>query len=53
MTVARGFHIQNEWPNGIGDAPNTTPPDPKLWDAWLGPAPAVPYNINRTFYDFR
>ncbi len=53
VTVARGFHIQNEWPSGIGDAPNTTPPDPKLWDAWLGPAPAVPYNVNRTFYDFR
>jgi len=54
VTVARGFHIQNEWPNGIGNAPNqATAPDPKLWDAWLGPAPMVPYNVNRTFYDFR
>ncbi|BDC50681.1 NADH-dependent dehydrogenase [Bryobacterales bacterium F-183] len=53
VTVARGFHIQNEWPNGIGNAPDTAPANAKEWDAWLGPAPMVPYNKNRTYYDFR
>ena len=23
------------------------------WETWLGPAPKVPYNLNRTFYHFR
>ena len=53
VTVARAFHIQNEWPNGLGDLPNMPPPDAKAWDSWLGPAPAVPYNKNRSFYNFR
>jgi predicted dehydrogenase len=53
ITVARGFHVQNEAPNGIGQAPDATPPDAALWEQWLGPAPKVPYNRNRTFYNFR
>ncbi|MGC4055795.1 MAG: Gfo/Idh/MocA family oxidoreductase [Paludibaculum sp.] len=27
VTVAKGYHVQNEWPNGIGDAPNGAPPN--------------------------
>jgi predicted dehydrogenase len=53
VTVARAFHIQNEWPKGIGNPPNEDPPADFDWEAWLGPAPKVPYNKNRSFYRFR
>jgi predicted dehydrogenase len=53
ITVARGFHVQNEAPNGIGLAPDSPPPNAELWEQWLGPAPKVPFNRNRAFYNFR
>lgn len=53
ITAARAFHIQNEWPNGIGNPPDTEPPADLDWEAWLGPAPKRSYNKNRTFYRFR
>jgi predicted dehydrogenase len=53
ISVARGFHVQNEAPNGIGNAPDSAAPSAEMWDKWLGPAPKVPYNRNRTFYNFR
>jgi predicted dehydrogenase len=53
VTTARAFHIQNEWPRGIGSPADETPPANFDWDAWLGPAPRRPYNRNRTFYRFR
>jgi len=53
VTAARAFHIQNEWPNGIGNPPDGDPPADFDWEAWLGPAPKRSYNKNRTFYRFR
>jgi predicted dehydrogenase len=53
VTVARCFHIQNEWPKGIGSPPDGDPPADFDWNAWLGPAPMRPYNKNRAFYRFR
>jgi predicted dehydrogenase len=53
VSVARSFHIQNEWPKGIGNPPDGQPPADVNWDAWLGPAPKRAFNKNRTFYRFR
>jgi predicted dehydrogenase len=53
VTAARAFHIQNEWPTGIGNPPDSDPPPDLDWNAWLGPAPLRRYNKNRTFYRFR
>lgn len=53
ITAARAFHVQNEWPNGIGNPADENPPGDLDWNAWLGPAPKRTYNKNRTFYRFR
>jgi predicted dehydrogenase len=53
VTVAKGWHVQNEWPNGIGDLPDADPPKEFDWDKWLGPAPKRAYNRNRAHYNFR
>jgi predicted dehydrogenase len=53
VTAVRCFHVQNEWPKGIGNPPNEPAPSDLDWDAWLGPAPKLAYNRNRTFYRFR
>jgi predicted dehydrogenase len=53
ITAARSFHIQNEWPEGIANPQERTPPEGLDWEAWLGPAPWKPYNKNHTFYRFR
>src|SRR5215468_8569185 len=44
VTAVRCFHVQNEWPRGIGRTKDEDPPKDFDWDAWLGPAPRRPYN---------
>ena len=51
--MVRAFHVQNEWPMGIGRPADEEPPKGFDWDAWVGPAPMRKYNKNRTFYRFR
>jgi predicted dehydrogenase len=53
VTVVRCFHVQNEWPKGIGNPPDEEPPQDFDWDSWTGPARKRKYNKNRTFYRFR
>jgi predicted dehydrogenase len=53
VTGVRTFHIQNEWPKGIGNPPDSEPPAGFDCEAWMGPAPKVPYNRNRGLYQFR
>ena len=53
VTVAKGFHVLNEWPKGVANFPAGPPPNGSEWDQWLGPAPKVPYNKARTYYTFR
>lgn len=53
VTVARAARVANEYPHGIGSAPDTAPPPEVDWDLYLGPAPTAPYNENRFSFKFR
>jgi predicted dehydrogenase len=53
VTAVRCFHVQNEWPKGIGSPADGDAPKDFDWDAWVGPAPMRKYNMNRSFYRFR
>jgi predicted dehydrogenase len=53
VTVAKCYHLRNESPLGIGNPPDSDPPEGLNWEMWLGPAPKVKYNTNRCLYKFR
>jgi predicted dehydrogenase len=53
VTLVRCFHVDNEYPFGIGDPTDEKPPEKLDWEKWVGPAPMKPYNVNRSFYRFR
>lgn len=53
VTVAKSYHLRNEFPMGIGNPADGEPPAGLDWDTWLGPAPKVPFNSNRCLYKFR
>jgi len=53
VTVSRAYRLSNMYPDGIGRAQPTAPPDDLDWDMWLGPRPARPYQENIAPYKFR
>lgn len=53
VTVARAFRTCNMDPDGIGNAPDSAPPEGLDWEMWLGPRPERPFNPNIMPYKFR
>ncbi len=42
-----------DWVGGIGNPPDTAPPEGVDYDMWLGPTPKRPFNKNRFHFNFR
>lgn len=53
VTVARAYRKSNMFPDGIGKAPDSDPPEYLDWDMWLGPAAFRPYRSTIAPYKFR
>ncbi len=47
VSFVRTWNYENEFPEGIGNPPDSDPPTGLDWDLWLGPAPKLPFNWNR------
>ena len=47
VSFVRTWNYGNEYPQGIGNPPDSDPPATLDWNMWLGPAPKVPFNANR------
>ena len=47
ITAVRNFCAMNDNSEGLGNPADETPLEGLDWDAWIGPAPTVPFNIGR------
>ena len=47
VSFVRTWNYANQYPEGIGNPADSTPPSDLDWNTWLGPAPKVPFNWNR------
>jgi predicted dehydrogenase len=47
IAFVRTWNVSNGFPDGFGDVPDSDPPPGLDWEMWLGPAPKVPFNVNR------
>lgn len=47
ITAVRNFCAMNDNSEGLGNPENEAPPPTLDWNAWLGPAPEVPFNSGR------
>ena len=47
VAFVRTWNWGNNAPEGIGNPPDSNPPDGLDWSMWLGPAPMRPFNRNR------
>jgi predicted dehydrogenase len=53
VSFARCWTYENNYPKGIGNPPDGDPPPTLDWETWLGPAPKVAWNPNRSAGTFR
>jgi len=53
VTVGKASHVNDMFPDGIGNLKPENPPKDFNWDFWLGPRAFIPYQYNIAPYTFR
>jgi predicted dehydrogenase len=53
ISVARTMNVMNQGPSGLGNVPESAPPNDLDWEMWVGPAPMRTYHplITRSAYE--